>query len=136
MSHAELDLASMVTFTPLNQPYWDALRAGRIDFQRCRACRRAWLPPREECPHCLAADWAWETGSGRGRLISWVVYHQAPNEAFAGRVPYNVAVVELDEGPRLITNLLENGKAPRIEAPVELQVEEEGGLAMARFRLL
>lgn len=137
MSQTELDLASMVTETPLTAPYWAALRAGRLDFQRCRACGNAWLPPREECPRCLAAGWAWETASGRGRVISWVVYHLPPNEAFAPRVPYNVAVVELDEGPRLITNLLDSdGRQPRIEAPVELRVEEEGGLAMARFRLL
>jgi uncharacterized OB-fold protein len=60
-----------------------------------------------------------------------------PNEAFASRVPYNVATVELDEGPRLITNLVDSASAePRIEAPVELRIEEEGGLAMARFRLV
>lgn len=137
MSQTELELASMVTLTPLNQPYWDALRAGRLDFQRCRRCGHPWLPPREECPRCLEADWGWETASGRGRVISWVVYHHPPNDAFAARVPYNVAIVELDEGPRLITNLLRTDVVePRIEAPVELQIEEEGGLAMARFRLL
>lgn len=136
MSRKELDLASMVTLTPTNEPYWDALRAGRLDFQRCRQCGNAWLPPREECPRCLNADWAWETSAGRGRVISWVVYHRPPNQDFADRVPYNVAIVELDEGPRLITNLLgTDAVEPRIEAPVELQIEEEGGLAMARFRL-
>jgi len=137
MSGEDLDLASMISETPVSAPYWAALRAGRLDFQRCRGCGNAWLPPREECPRCLEADWAWETASGRGRVISWVVYHLAPNRTFASRVPYNVAIVELDEGPRLITNLLDGeGRSPRIEAPVELEIQEEGGLAMARFRLV
>lgn len=129
-------LADLVARTPLNAPYWDALAAGRLDFQRCRRCHRAWLPPREECPACWEADWAWETASGRGRLVSWVVYHRAPNPAFTDRVPYNVALVELDEGPRLVTNLLgTESVAPRIEAPVVLEVQVDGGLALARFRL-
>jgi uncharacterized OB-fold protein len=132
---AELDFASMITETAVSAPYWAALRAGRLDFQRCGSCGNAWLPPREECPRCLEAEWDWETASGRGRVISWVVYHHPPNEMWAGRVPYNVAIVELDEGPRLITNLLEGGRQILIEAPVELEVQEEGGLAMARFRL-
>jgi uncharacterized OB-fold protein len=61
----------------------------------------------------------------------------APNSDFASKLPYNVALVELDEGPRLITNLvdLERGAPPRIEAPVELEIQEEGGLALARFRI-
>ncbi|HZV51381.1 MAG TPA: OB-fold domain-containing protein [Candidatus Dormibacteraeota bacterium] len=137
MSGTDLDLTSLITETPVSVPYWAALRAGRLDFQRCRACGNAWLPPREECPRCLEADWAWETASGHGRVISWVVYHVAPNQMFASRVPYNVAIVELDEGPRLITNLLgDDGRSPRIEAPVQLEIQEEGGLAMARFRLV
>lgn len=129
-------LADMVERTPLTAPYWDALDAGRLDFQRCEGCGNAWLPPREECPRCLGAAWRWEAASGRGRVISWVVYHVALHEAFASRLPYNVAVVELEEGPRLITNLVGlDGRDVRIEAPVELVVEREGGLAMARFTL-
>lgn len=130
------ELARMVRRTPLDEPYWTSLEEGRLDFQRCQNCGAAWLPPREECPSCLAGEWRWETASGRGRLISWVVYHVALAQPFRARVPYNVAIVELDEGPRLITNLLgTDERPPRIEAPVELQIQREGGLAMARFRL-
>jgi uncharacterized protein len=76
-----------------------------LAFQRCRACSNAWLPERSECPRCLVADWAWETASGRGRLISWVVYHRAYHESVADRVPYNVSLIELEEGPRVIANV-------------------------------
>jgi uncharacterized OB-fold protein len=120
----------------LASPYWQALEEGKLIFPRCRACNNAWLPPRRECPSCLAADWDWETASGAGRLISWVVYHIAYNEAFAERLPYTVAVVELAEGPRMITNLLEStDQTPSADAPVSLEIQNDGGIFLARFRL-
>jgi uncharacterized OB-fold protein len=122
--------------TPLTQPYWDALRQGRLTFQRCRHCGHAWLPPRAECPQCLHPDWDWTTASGRGRVVSWVIFHHAYHEAFKSRVPYNVALVELDEGPRLITNIVNPQAGLAAERPVDLRVEDEHGAALARFALV
>jgi uncharacterized OB-fold protein len=110
-----------------------ALSAGRLEFQRCRACGRAWLPPREACPSCLGAGWDWVAAAGSGRLISWVVYHVAFDAGVADRLPYNVAIVELDEGPRLITNLV-GGGTPSLDAPVRLVVETDRENAV-QFRL-
>jgi len=121
----------------LNAPYWDALLEGRHTFQRCGACGNAWLPPRNECPRCLRADsWSWETASGRARLISWVVFHTAFHPAFKGRVPYTVAIVELAEGPRLISNVvgIDDPEALRIDQPLELAIESEDGVAVPRYR--
>lgn len=118
----------------VTKPYWDALDQGHLVFQRC-SCGHAWLPPRRQCPHCLGDDVRWERASGRGRLVSWVVYHQAYHEAFAHRLPYNVAVVALDEGPRLITNITGDSSALTGDASVVLQIEREDGFALARFRL-
>jgi hypothetical protein len=123
--------------TVVSAPYWDALKEGHLQFQRCKKCNHAWLPPRGECPNCLGDAWAWERASGKGTLVSWVVYHIAYHEAFAGKLPYNVAVVELSEGPRLITNIVnptEKGGL-RADRPVELAIEREHGIALARFRL-
>ncbi|HVX98591.1 MAG TPA: OB-fold domain-containing protein [Pseudorhodoplanes sp.] len=123
--------------TPLSQPYWDALKQGRLTFQRCQRCGHAWLPPRAECPECLAADWAWTEACGRGRIVSWVVYHHAYHDAFKDRLPYNVALVELEEGPRLITNIVNpgHGGGIAIERPVALRIETEQDFALARFAL-
>jgi hypothetical protein len=120
----------------LAAPYWDALAAGRHTFQRCNACANAWLPPRHECPRCLRSDFVWETASGDARLISWVVFHTAFHPAFKGRVPYNVAVVELAEGPRLISNIvgIDDPEALRIEQPLVLAIEDESGVAIPRYR--
>jgi uncharacterized OB-fold protein len=121
---------------PLLAAYRDALAEGRLSYQRCARCSNAWLPPRDACPACLSPEWAWEAASGRGRVLSWVVYHRAYHPAFAHRLPYNVAVVELDEGPRLVTNIIdvEGGEGLLIEMPVELQAEREGDVPVARFR--
>ncbi|CAB4958953.1 unannotated protein [freshwater metagenome] len=121
--------------TPLTEPYWKGLEEGELRHQKCRGCGHVWLPAREECPRCLTADITWEASSGRGRLISWVIYHHSSDPVFAERVPYNVAVVELDEGARLITNILAPSEDLAIELPVVVQIEQESGFSLPRFRL-
>ena len=120
--------------TPLNAPYWRGLDEGELRFQAC-SCGARWLPARPECPNCLRGDgWRWERSAGRGRLYSWVVYHAAYHPAFAERLPYNVAIVELDEGPRLITNIDAPPGDLRAHMTVRLVAARENGFAIARFR--
>jgi uncharacterized OB-fold protein len=121
--------------TAHSAPYWDALDAGRHVFERCAACGHAWLPPRAECPRCLSDRVGWETASGQARLISWVVYHAAFHPAFAARLPYTVAVVELREGPRLISNIVgvDDPETLEIEMPLRLVIERENGFALPRY---
>ena len=123
------------TITDLNEPYWQGLADGELRFARCRNCAHAWLPPREECQNCLSTDWDWEVASGRGRIISWVVYQHAFHEAMEERIPFNVAIVELDEGPRLITNVNAPDDQLGIDRPVVLEIDLEGGTHIARFRV-
>jgi uncharacterized OB-fold protein len=117
--------------------YWRMLEQGRFRFQRCARCSNAWLPPREDCPSCWSPEWQWEDASGRGRLVSWVIFHTAFHEVFEQRVPYNVAVVELDEGPRLITNIvnLPGSQEDVTDRPVSLAIETDHGRALPRFKL-
>ncbi len=123
--------------TPVSAPYWQGLQQGQLLFQRCRACGTAWLPPREACPNCLAPGPEWQASSGRGHVVSWVVYHTAYDDAFRDRLPYDVTCVELDEGPRLLTNVIdgEAGRRLSLGARVTVAIEREGDLALARFRL-
>ena len=118
----------------MSAPYWNALREGHLVIQRCDR-GHAWLPARTHCPTCLSDQVRWEPASGNGRLVSWVVYHTAYHPAFADRLPYNVSLVELDEGPRLLTNVVERNESLAADARVELKVEWEGDVALARFRL-
>lgn len=119
----------------LNAPYWDSLAQGALSFQRCSQCSHAWLPARSECPACLADQWRWEKAAGGAKLISWVVYHVAFHPAFAQRLPYNVAVVELDEGARLISNVvgIDDAEKLKIDQRLRLVIEDEGGTAVPRF---
>ena len=119
----------------LSTPYWNDLAEGRLTFQRCRGCGHAWLPSRAECPRCLGTDWQREVAGGKATLVSWVVYHHAFHPAFADRLPYTVAVVELAEGPRLISNIVDAGdpEALTIDAPLHLRIEEAFGIKIPRF---
>jgi uncharacterized OB-fold protein len=116
--------------------YWSALEQGRLCFQHCRTCANNWLPARTECPRCWSVDWTWEQSAGEGRVVSWVVFHTAFHEAFKSRLPYNVAVVELVEGPRLVTNLIEPFKQDEVvDQPCRLIIEKDHNRALPRFRL-
>jgi len=92
------------------QPYWDGLRDRKLLMPRCDACGKYWFPPSLLCPHCNATKWTWASTSGHGRIFSYVVYHRVYHPGFADEVPYAVAVLELDEGPRMISNVI--GIAP------------------------
>lgn len=124
--------------TPLTAPYWQALADGRLVYQRCRGCGNRWLPARAECPRCLAPEHEWVHASGRGRLVSWVVYRVAYHESLRDRLPYNVAIVELEEGPRLITSIPghPDGSGLYRDAPVALALTAgPDGQKLATFRL-
>jgi uncharacterized OB-fold protein len=86
-------------------PFWEAARAHVLKLQKCGACGRFWFPPSTRCAHCLSDDFAWEAVSGRGRVFSFVTYRRLYHKGWEGELPYVVAVVELDEGPRLLTTL-------------------------------
>jgi uncharacterized OB-fold protein len=132
-SAATLDAA---TEASPGDAYWQALEAGRLAFQRCDACANAWLPPRTECPRCWSAQWRWEEASGAGHVVSWVVYHVAFDPRFKERLPYNVAVVELAEGPRLVTNLIDLPPGENlIDRPVSLVIERDHDRSLPRFKL-
>ncbi|MBE0549350.1 MAG: OB-fold domain-containing protein [Rubrivivax sp.] len=122
--------------TPVNKPWWDSLSAGVLTFQTC-ACGNRWLPPRALCPACLGSEWCWTPASGRATLVSWTVFHVAYHEAFAHRVPYNVAAVELAEGPRMITNVVDSpdGSGLRIGMSLTLTIQQQDGFAIALFQM-
>lgn len=118
-----------------NAVYWNALRDRHLMFPRCRQCAHAWLPVSNECPNCLVSDWAFETASGDASLLSWVVYYHAYHEKWADRIPYTVGLVQLAEGPRLMTNIVGIADAEDLDAdqPLRIVFEEEDGVTVPRF---
>lgn len=86
--------------------YAHAARTGVLHLQRCDECMTWRHPPRLLCAACGSDRWAWEPTSGRGRVFTWTVTHQALDPAFADEMPYAVVVVDLEEGPRVVGNLV------------------------------
>ncbi|HLU01871.1 MAG TPA: OB-fold domain-containing protein [Advenella sp.] len=118
-----------------NRPYWESLAHGSLTFQTCARCGHNWLPPSRCCPGCLSTSWSWSKAAGRGKIISWVVYHVAYHPAFKDRLPYNVALIELQEGPRLISNVLGDCALLSGNAEVDLVIETQGDVHVPRFVL-
>ncbi|TVL93718.1 Zn-ribbon domain-containing OB-fold protein [Streptomyces sp. SAJ15] len=87
--------------------YWDAAARGRLLIRRCSRCARAHHYPREFCPHCWSEDVRWERADGAATLYTWSVVHRNDLPPFAARVPYTAAVVDLAEGPRLATEVVD-----------------------------
>lgn len=88
------------------QPFWDAAREHRLVMPRCDDCSRFAFPPTVACLQCGGERFTWVDVSGRGKVFSFVVYHRVYNEWFRDKVPYVLAVIELEEGPRLISNIV------------------------------
>ncbi len=101
---AKVELLAPVT--PVTAPFWDGLHAGELRLQRCSACASFQYPPETFCYGCGSTDLEWRTTSGRGTIYSFITVHQRYHPAFAEDLPYNVSIVELEEGPRLISNVI------------------------------
>ena len=111
--------------TPDNEPFYKALREGRFVLPTCLDCGKPHLPPGPVCPFCFGERLEWRAASGRGRISSWTVVHKAWFPAFAEDIPYNVVQVELDEGPRLTTNVVNiSNENLKIGLPVEIVLGE------------
>ncbi len=93
--------------TDLDRAYWDGLSEGKLRVQQCGACKSYQAPPETFCYKCGSDDIAWKDATGRGQVFSFITVHQKYHPAFYELVPYNVSVVELAEGPRLIANLID-----------------------------
>jgi uncharacterized OB-fold protein len=106
-------------------PFWEALKRHELRVQRCDACGTRRFIPAELCPRCGAAGCEWEQVSGKGRVYTFTVIRRGPTPAYQADAPYVIAHVELDEGPRMISNLIGcDPEAVRIGMPVEVVFED------------
>lgn len=123
--------------TPTSEPFWQGLRAGEIRIQRCGACEQWIFYPRSHCPACLTPDPEWRTIAGTGRLHTYTISRTPTAVFFADEVPQKIAVVELDEGVRLTTTLVDVAEdAIEIGMRVEPVIEatDGGESVLLRYR--
>ena len=127
--------------TPVSQPFWDALRDERVALQRCDACGRWVYYPRSRCPACLSDRLTWTPVDGFGTVCTFTVAEQPTAPPFADEVPQLLAIVELTEGVRVSTTLVDvEPGAIRVGMPVapvfdHAADDEHGdGITLLRFR--
>jgi uncharacterized OB-fold protein len=124
------DLPEPDAFT---RTYWEAAAQGRLLIRRCADCGRPHHYPREFCPHCWSDNVTWEPASGHATLYTWSVVHRNDLPPFGQRVPYVAAVVDLAEGPRMMTEIVEPGPA-ELRAGMPVEVAFRDGVPVFRPR--
>lgn len=105
----------------LSRQYWDAARSGTLLIQRCSACDTHQFYPRRHCATCFAPNPEWVAASGRGALHTFSVIYRSTNPEFADDCPYVFAIVELEEGVRMATRIVDGApERLRCDAPVRV----------------
>jgi len=89
-----------------NRPFWEATKQKALKLQKCSDCGQFRYPAARICPFCHSMNDEWVAVSGKGRVYTWTVFHQVYHPAFKDDAPYNVAIIKLDEGPQLISNVI------------------------------
>ena len=90
---------------PESQEFWDAANRGELLFQRCEDCGNIQFYPRNTCTACTSDKLRWERSKGEGTVYTFTVVHRPPSAAFKADVPYVIALVDLDEGFRMMMNV-------------------------------
>ena len=111
--------------TKETKPYWDGCKKHELHIQKCAACGHHQFYPRLYCTACMNDKVEWVKASGRAKVLSFTIVYRPVTQAFAGDVPYVVALVTLDEGPQMMTNIV--GCPPeqvKIGMPVQVTFED------------
>jgi uncharacterized OB-fold protein len=119
-----------------SRPYFEGLRRHDLTIMRCLACGAHRFPARPRCDQCWSTEFEWVRASGQGTVYSFAVMHRVYHPAFKGEAPYNLAVIELEEGPRMLANVVDcpNDRI-RVGMPVEAVFDDVSDEAtLVRFR--
>ena len=121
--------------TPETAHFWEGTRSGELRLQQCAACDHVYFPPRPFCPRCASQDVRVVRASGRATLYSYVIHHR-PVPGFVP--PYSIAVVQLAEGPRMMSNIIESEQTPealQLDMPLEVVFEKATDeISLPKFR--
>lgn len=123
---AVTDMRPLPQPTPWSLPFWEGTRQHELRIQRCSDCRKAIFFPKKFCPHCLSRNVAWERANGRGTIYSFTVVRNNPPSPFMRDVPFVIAIVTLDEGVRMMTNIVQcDPEKLRCDQPVEVVFDDD-----------
>jgi uncharacterized OB-fold protein len=124
--------------TPEAQPYWDGLKENKLMLPKCDDCGKPFFYPRALCPNCHSRNIGWMQASGRGKLYSFQIAHRSLSRAFKVELPCVMAMIELEEGPRMMSNLINIEPDPSVikcDMPVEVVFEKQNDdITLALFQ--
>jgi hypothetical protein len=119
--------------TTTSQPFWDGCRRHELLVQRCTACRKISFPPQERCRFCFSPSLEWEASCGRGLILSYTEVHRPATPAF--ETPYVIAIVALEEGWELLTNIVDSPiETIEVDGEVEVAFVGVADVTLPRFR--
>ena len=116
-----------------SRPYWEACNRGELTYQRCGACGHAQFYPRSLCIQCKSKDLSWQKSSGRATVYSFTEMHRAAIPSYQADVPYLVALLELEEGFRLVTNVEGPTNGVQIGTKGRIVFEDRGEQKVPKF---
>lgn len=122
------------TVTPITKPFWDEIANHRFTLQQCDDCNEWIFYPRAHCPHCFGSRLNWKEASGKGSLKSWSIVHRAGHPAWQEKAPYVVGVVELEEGPSLLSHILVPSEELAYRMPLMVTYEQIGSYTLPFFK--
>lgn len=115
------------TVTPVSEPFWNAITRKEFILQKCSDCEKFVFYPRSHCPFCWSGNLIWEKASGRGRLKTWSIVHTPGHTGWKIATPYIVGLVELEEGPTMLSHLLiDDRQNLAIGLPLQVHFEKCG----------
>ncbi len=122
--------------TEENRPFWEGCRQGKLLLQQCPSCAHYQFYPRLYCMHCGSRELHWQEVSGRATLYSYTIIYQNKAPEFVHDTPYNVAIVQLEEGPRLMANIVETlPEQLYVDMPLSVVFEPMSeAIALPRFK--
>ncbi|MBI2863092.1 MAG: Zn-ribbon domain-containing OB-fold protein [Chloroflexi bacterium] len=108
-----------------SKPFFEGAKRHELVLQKCKSCGAVLWPVKFRCDSCLNTELEWAKVSGKGKLYTFAIMHQVFHPGFADKVPYNIAVVELDEGLRVTTNVVGCSNSElRADMPLEVTFED------------
>ena len=124
--------------TEENRPFWEGCRQEKLVLQYCEQCQHYQFYPRMYCMHCNMAIPVWREVSGRGVIYSYTIIHQNKAPEFVQDTPYNVVIVQLEEGPRMMANVVDSEpSALRVDLPVQIVFDYVNDtISLPRFKAI
>lgn len=118
------------------KPFEEGLRQRKLLLPWCTSCGEVHFYPRSACPHCWGEQYEWRQAKGTGRIHSFTVTRANPPSAFVDRLPFGIAIIDLDEGVRMLANIVPLNETVKIDDRVEVTFIERDGQVLPAFQVI